>query len=372
MKNNSENKSRFKGSGKEIDLIELTKKLWHGRRLLIRTAIIFTVFGLSIAILTPKEFTASTTLIPQTSGGQNNLGGLSSLASMAGFNLDLSQGASDISPQIYPQIIQSVPFQLEIMNTPFTFSDVEDKMTLFEYYISVYKPGILETIKKYTIGLSGVIREIKGGKEEFEDIQNNNETPVRLTKKQDEIRKIISKNLSLSVNDKQGYVELSSRFFEPELAAQVTQKAKDLLQKTITEFKIEKATAQLQFIEERYNEKKKEFEVVQEKLAAFRDRNKNVTSAIALTQEEQLQNEYQLAFNVYSELAQQLEQAQIKVKEDTPVFSTIKPVVVPIEKSKPNRLFILIVWIFLGVLLGPVIIFVKGYWTNVKMTWTEK
>ena len=92
----------------------------------------------------------------------------------------------------------------------------------------------------------------------------------------------------------------------------MTQKAKDLLQKTITEFKIEKATAQLQFIEERYNEKKKEFELVQEKLAAFRDRNKNVTSAIALTHEEQLQNEYQLAFNVYSELAQQLEQAQIR------------------------------------------------------------
>ena len=157
MKNNGEGKSRFKGSGKEIDLIELIKKLWQGRRLLIRTAIIFTVFGLTIAILTPKEFTASTTLVPQTSGGQSNLGGLSSLASMAGFNLDLSRGASDISPQIYPQIIQSVPFQLEIMNTPFTFSGVEEKITLFDYYSLVYKPGVLASIKKYTIGLPGVI-----------------------------------------------------------------------------------------------------------------------------------------------------------------------------------------------------------------------
>ena len=87
-----------------------------------------------------------------------------------------------------------------------------------------------------------------------------------------------------------------------------------MLQEYITKFKIKKAKAQFEFIQERYQEKKNEFEKAQANLAEFRDRNKNVTSAIALTQEDRLQSDYQLIFNVYSELAKQLEQAQIKVK----------------------------------------------------------
>ncbi|MBN2737400.1 MAG: hypothetical protein JXR70_10505, partial [Spirochaetales bacterium] len=83
--NYKENKTTH--SDDEIDLIELLKKVWDGRKMILRTLIIFTLAGLAIAILSPKQFTASTTLVPQTSNGSSNLGGLSSLASMAGFNL---------------------------------------------------------------------------------------------------------------------------------------------------------------------------------------------------------------------------------------------------------------------------------------------
>ena len=162
---------------------------------------------------------------------------------------------------------------------------------------------------------------------------------------------------------------LSSRFHEARLSAEVAQKAQELLQQYITEFKIEKAKAQLEFIQERYAEKKEEFEKAQDNLAAFRDRNKNVTSALARTEEERLQSDYQLAFEVYSQLAQQQEQAQIKVKEDTPVFSILKPVVVPIEKSAPNRPMILIIWIFLGAIVSIGWIFGKQFLATVKERW---
>ncbi len=136
-----------------------------------------------------------------------------------------------------------------------------------------------------------------------------------------------------------------------------------------TEFKIKKANAQLIFIEGRCAEKRKDFERAQANLAAFRDRNKSVTSAVARTEEERLQSDYQLAFEVYSQLAQQLEQAQIKVKEDTPVFSIVKPVTVPIEKSKPNRPLILIIWTFLGVVFAIGWIFGKQFFLTVKNKW---
>jgi uncharacterized protein involved in exopolysaccharide biosynthesis len=196
--------------------------------------------------------------------------------------------------------------------------------------------------------------------------------PIVLTEDQELIRKMLAEWVTLETNDKEGYVVLNAKAPDAKLAAQIAYKAQTLLQKYITEFKIKKATAQLNFIAERYAEKKREFEKAQTNLAVFVDRNKNVTSAIARTEEDRLQNEYKLAFEVYSQLAQQLEQAQIKVKEDTPVFSIVKPVTVPIEKSKPNRPLILIIWTFLGGVIAIGWIFGKQFLATVKTKWNEE
>ena len=278
----------------------------------------------------------------------------------------------DLSPMVYPQIVQSVPFQLEIMNTPFNFSDVDHSVTLFEYYTEYNRPGFLASIKKYTIGLPFVIlKAIKGTPEESGTSQNSDGT-IRLSQDQDDLRKLLAENVTLETDDKNGVIILHSVFPEAKLAAEVGQKAQELLQQYITEFKIKKASAKLEFIQERYQEKKTEFEKAQSALAEFRDRNKNVTSALARTQEERLQSDYQLAFNVYSELAKQLEQAQIQVKEDTPVFSVIKPVVVPIEDNN-SGFMTLIIWTFLGGVIAIGWVFGKQFLATVKERWnTEK
>jgi uncharacterized protein involved in exopolysaccharide biosynthesis len=356
----------------EIDLMALAKTTWTGRKIILRAVIVCAILGVVIALLSPKEYTASTTLVPQLSSGSSRSGGLSSLAAMAGFNLNLNQSTSELSPMIYPQIVQSVPFQLELMKTPFTFPGVEKPVSLFEYYTEYSKPGALSLIKKYTIGLPFVIlKAIRGEPEEDSITINEPSETIQLTSQQEGVRKVIAGKVSLEPNDREGYIVLTTNFSDPYLAAQVARKAQQLLQKSITEFKIEKAQAELDFIKGRLEEKKQEFENAQAALAAFRDRNKNVTSAMARTEEERLQNEYQLAFDVYSSLAQQYEQAQIKVKEDTPVFSVIKPVTVPLERSKPNRKMIVIIWVFLGGLAGVGLVFAKHYWPTLKKRWKE-
>jgi len=85
-----------------------------------------------VALFSPPQYTASTKMVPQSSGGSSRTGGLSSLASMAGINLNMNQSTTELLPQTYPQILQSVPFQLELMQSKFTFSDVEEPVTLFE------------------------------------------------------------------------------------------------------------------------------------------------------------------------------------------------------------------------------------------------
>ncbi|HSO89437.1 MAG TPA: Wzz/FepE/Etk N-terminal domain-containing protein [Draconibacterium sp.] len=360
----------------EIDLIALAKTIWDGRRIIIRTVLIFMIIGLLIALFSPKEYTASSTMVPQLSSSKSKLGGLSSLAAMAGFNLDMNMETSELSPYIYPQIVQSVPFQLELMETPFKVKGIDKPISIYEYYTENYAGiNIISAAKKYTIGLPGVIlRALKSKQPEEEPAVSGDSifaSPISLTTDQESIRKMLSERVTLETNDKEGYVVLNAIAHDPKLAAQVAHKAQSLLQKYITEFKIKKANAQLAFIEERYAEKRKDFEKAQANLAAFRDRNKNVTSAVARTEEERLQSDYQLAFEVYSQLAQQLEQAQIKVKEDTPVFSIVKPVTVPVEKSKPNRPLILIIWTFLGGIIGVGWIFGKQFIQTIKVKWNE-
>lgn len=363
-------------SDDEIDLIALAKTIWNGKKIIITFVVVFMILGFFVAILSPKEYTASTTMVPQLSSGKSKLGGLSSLAAMAGFNLDMNMETSELSPLIYPQIVESVPFQLEIMETHFSFKDVDHPVSLYDYYMNYAKPDVISAVKKYTIGLPFVIlNAIKGDKNEDVPAVAGEElfdAPIALTQDQEKIRKMLSGKITLETNEKQGYVVLHALAHDPVLASQVAHKAQLLLQKYITEFKIKKASAQLAFITERYAEKKKDFEKAQTNLAVFVDRNKNVTSALARTEEVRLQNEYKLAFEVYSQLAQQLEQAQIAVKEDTPVFSIVKPVTVPLEKSKPNKPMILVIWTFLGGVLGIGWIFGKQFLADIRKKWNEE
>jgi len=353
----------------EIDLIAIAQNIWKGRRTIIKTVIIFTFLGLSVALFSKKEYKASTIMVPQIDN-TSRVGGLSSLASLAGFNVDMNAGANAISPNLYPMIISSTGFQLEIMNTEYMFEELDKPISLLDYYLSVHKPGLFGIIKKYTVGLPGLIlSSIRG--EQPEVVSDSYPEIYKLTKDQDEVRNIIENNLSLEANDKEGYLTLSSRFHQAHLSAQVAQKAQELLEEYVTQFKVKKATAQLEFIKERYDENLSEFEEAQSKLAAFRDANKNISSEKMRTQEERLQNEYQLAFEVYSELAKQMEQSLIKVEEDTPMFSIISEVTVPIEQSKPNRKLILLLWILLGIISGISIILGRSVFSSINRRWKE-
>jgi uncharacterized protein involved in exopolysaccharide biosynthesis len=159
---------------------------------------------------------------------------------------------------------------------------------------------------------------------------------------------------------------------EAKASAQLGQRAQELLQQYIIEFKIKKAKANLDFIQQRFDETTKKFEAAQEKLASFRDRNKSVTLATAKTEEERLTSQYNLIYSIYSELAKQLEQAKIQVKQDTPVFTIIEPVSVPTKKTKPNRPMILFIWLFLGSVAGTGILFGKGFIEPLKTKWKEE
>ena len=357
----------------EIDLIQLAKTLWTGRRTVIKTTLIFMVLGLFIALFSAKEYTASSTMVPQSAEGGSKLGGgLGGLAAMAGINLGGAGAGSTIPPSLYPKIIESVPFQKEMMKTLLTIEGQKEKVTFQAYYLEIVKPGLLGYIKKYTIGLPGaIIKAIKGDASRSLSGVEGNDNLLTISQDDKELMELLSSQLSLEVNDKDGYVSISARMPEARPAAELVQRAQILLQEAITDFKIQKAKDQMFFVEERYAEKEAAFTAAQNKLARFRDQNKNVSTAVAQTQMERLQSEFSMASSVYTELAKQLETQKIQVKEDTPVFTIIDPVSVPLDKSKPKRPMILIIWTFLGGIVGVGMVFGKQFMGSIKEQWQD-
>jgi uncharacterized protein involved in exopolysaccharide biosynthesis len=357
----------------EIDLIALVKTFWKGRPILIKSILIFGIIGFIVAISSPKEYIAQTVMVPQVGEGQSKLGGLGGLAAMAGINISTGSTGSELSPTIYPQIVASIPFQLELMNTPLKFQELATPVTLFEYYTKESKPSSISSFMKYTIGLPGVVLGAIKGKAPVEDLLGTGaKQPLQLSEDQRDVRKKLTQLVSLEVNAKEGYLTLSTKMFEAGPAAQLAQRAQELLQQYIIEFKVKKTKANLDFVQQRYDETEKKFEAAQQRLAQFRDRNKNMSSAIASTEGERLTSQFNLVYGVYSELAKQLEQAKIQVKQDTPVFTVIEPVSVPTERSKPNRPMILFIWIFLGGVVGTGVIFGRQYLATIKERWREE
>ena len=359
----------------EIDLIALAKTFWSGKRTVLISILICGVLGFFIAISASKEFVASTIMVPSGSDAGSKLGGLGGLAAMAGINIG-SSTSSELSPTVYPQIISSLPFQMELMKTPLNFQEFSQPVILFDYYTRIQKPNLL---LKYTIGLPGVIIGLPGvilsaikGKQPEKLITSEENQPFELSDKQRDVRQILFGLISLDVNAKDGLLTLSAKMPEARAAAQLGQRAQELLQQYIVEFKIKKAKANLDFIQQRYDETSKKYEAAQQQLASFSDRNKNVSLATVKTEETRLNSQYNLIYSIYSELAKQLEQAKIQVKQDTPVFTIIEPISVPTKKSKPNRPMILFIWLFLGGVIGTGIVFGKGYLRTVKKQWNEK
>lgn len=350
----------------EIDLIALVKTVWRGRKKILKTMLICLVIGLFVAIFSEKEYTASTTFVAQTSDSKigGNLGGL---AAMAGINLGGMNSSSGISPDLYPQIISSIPFQKELMETPLTIEGQPDKITFKNFYTNIYNPSLFGYIKKYTIGFPGLILTVIKGKPKNNQQLNSNDKLLTISHEENKLIKKLSDQLVVEINDSDGFVTLSGKMPEDKASAELTLNARQLLQRYVIDFKIQKSKEQLEYIKERYLEVEIKFKEVQNKLAAYKDRNKFVSTALGNTTLETIQDEYSLVYSVYTELSKQYEAQLLQVTEDTPVFTVLKPVTIPLEKSKPRRVIVLIIWVLIGLVLGVCMVLGNHVLNEIKL-----
>ena len=336
----------------EIDLIAILKTVFLARRFVVKTTILFAVFGVILALISPVKYSASSTFVPQLSEGRTN-SSLGGLASLAGINLSAIMGSQpqEIPPSLYPQIAESIPYQLALLEAKVGSNDTSFR----NYILDQNDVAILPLLKKYTIGLPGLLFNKK--------TDNNEPTDSSLFQVSEEDKVLfafVAQVLSIEVDEQEGLVSISVELADRMVAAQLAQAATDLLQSNIIAFKSQSARNNLDFIERQYESKRQEFEQIQDSIAIFKDQNLNITSSLYQNQLSRLESQFTVTSSVFQELAGQVEQAKIQVNKDTPIFTIIEPVSVPLERSKPKRSMMVIIWTFLGGLFSVGWVLVKS------------
>ncbi|MCK9625410.1 MAG: Wzz/FepE/Etk N-terminal domain-containing protein [Bacteroidales bacterium] len=360
----------------EINLVELFKRLWQKRRFLFIITGCFFALGLLVAIFTPKEYNASCVFVPQ--GYNKNISGsINSMAAMAGLSIGNGNTSGDISPDVYPQVMDNIDLKKELINSEFYFKKFDKKLTLLDYYTNKkYKQfSLFGTIRKYTLGLPGVIlNAFRKDQDHKDDISIYSSVPyVNLTLEESRCVNKMNDNVKMDVVLKGGYISLTAKMPEAIAAAEVVGKSFDLLQKYVTKFRLEKAKSDYNYIKARCDDAEADYSAKQSAYAHYLDANRVVSTAIAMTKQEKLEREYDLANSIYNELSRQLMNAELKVTEDTPILTVIKPVVVPRIASKPKRLKIVLLWTFLGLIVSGGLVFGFDHLkNNTQLDWPKK
>ena len=340
----------------EIDLIELFKKIYVEKFFILKISLFAVLFGVFYALFQPNKYTSSTTFIPQLSSGVKTGGSsLSGLASLAGINIGNIESSSDFPPSLYPQVVNGVPFKLDLLSNEIKLNS--EVVLVKDYFLKKKSSNIIGTVKKYTIGLPSII--LGSFKDENKKEFLSEYEIYTITQEDKELFQIIDDNLSLSINDKEGFITISYTDTNKHIAAQITQISQNLLQEKIIDFKNKSSKETLDFALKQYDEKKESYEKLQDERAVFVDKNINISSSLFQNKLSRLESEVNILESIVQQLASQVEQAKLQVNKDTPVFTTIRPVTIPFEKSAPKRSLIVIVFAFLGLVLSSGFVLVR-------------
>lgn len=329
----------------EIDLIELAQKVWISRKLVFKACGYAMLVGLVVAFSIPKEYSTSVTLAPET-GGKSGNSSMGALAAVAGINLGTSAGEDALSPELYPDIVSSTPFLVDLFDIEVKDQKEKIDTTLYAYLDEYQRAPWWSVVTSAPFKALGWVISLFTDKEE--EGKSVKVDPFRLTIDEAAIADALSKRISVSVDKKTGVTTLSVTMQDPLISASVTDTVMRCLQYYITDYRTNKARHDLAFTEKLHKEAKESYTIAQSKYASFVDANQNIILLSYRAEQERLQNEMNLAYNVYTQVAQQLQMSRAKVQEITPVYTVVQPATVPLRPTKPNKIMILIGFIFLA------------------------
>lgn len=343
----------------EIDWMDILRRIYAIRKTLYKAAGVGVVLGIIIALSIPKQYTVTVTLSPEMGGDKAN-GGLASLASsfLGGGATSSSNDALNVT--LAPDIVASTPFILELFNTRVQTLEGELDTTLIAYMDEQKSPWFSYIVKAPGIAIKAIKAVLK---EEADTISVLN--PFQLTEEEyqkvEDLRKVITAN----VDKKTAVTTLSVTLQDSKVTAIVADSVVAKLQQYIIDYRIKKAKEDCAYLEELYKERQQEYYDAQSKYAHYFDTNRNIAFQSVRAEQERLQNDMNLAYQVYSQVAQQLQVARAKIQEEKPVFAVVEPATIPLKPSGTSRKII-----FVGILF--IVVCATGAWKLLGQEYWKK
>lgn len=360
-----------------FDWKPLLHELWKNRWFILKTVAVFLAIGLFVALFSQREYDAEVVLMPEFSTTSQersldfgSLSGLSGLGALGGSGIQTYRGSSNaIRVEIYPSIALSVPLLKELMYESFYIPKADTTVTLYHYFTEMHRPSVAAYAYRYTIGLPftfvcwfrGWFRSDDPERDviltaEAETMEGQ---LVRLTRTEHDLINELRGRISASNNRDDFTFSVRARMPNDYLSAQVSDALVKILIDYVTEYRTEKLREDLLFIENMAEEGRQRFFEAQITLAEFRDENRGLASDRARIRDEQLRNNYELAYSLYATLTRDAEQKRIQLQEETPIFKALEPAIVPVQHSQPRIVTIMMVTIFLGLIAAVTLIMIK-------------
>ena len=349
----------------EIDIMELISKLWKNRAMIIKWCIVGAIIGLVLGFSIPKTYKAGVTLAPEMQ--QKTSSGVSSIASMMGVNLNNSVDA--ISVEMFPDVVHSTPFIFELFDLPVTFERKDSVITvpLVEYMKEYQKSPWWTPILKFPFKVLGWCIDLVTPDKEEEEGVGGALNPNNLPKKERGVVKFFAENIMVNVDKKSFKTEMSIEMQDPQVVATVMDAIVENLKDYMSDYRTSKSRQDVENLQVIADLRRADYYKAQQAYADYVDSNKNVSLQSAQVERERLQQEMNLAYQVYSQVATNLEGARIQAEQAKPVFVVINPVTVPIRKSAPSKAKMLVIFTFLaGCCAAAWVLFGDEYWKKLK------
>lgn len=310
--------SRATPPGEPVSLLVAGSVLLRHRRLIMLLMLVGGVAGLAFGLLSARKYSSSAILLPE-SGEDGGASGLAMAASQ--FGIEIPMGEDGWGPPIYVELLESQALLATV---------AADTVTVAE------DGGRRATVADL-LGISAPTE------------------PERLAKA---ARRLREKVVDASEDKKLGAVRLHVRTRWPSVSFAIAERLVGDVHRFNLETRQSRAMAERRFIEAQVEESRQALRGSEDRLQAFLQRNRVLGNSPMLDFEhDRLEREVTLRQQMYTSLAQKLDESRIREVRNTPVVTLLESPRLPVMGDARGSVQKALLGAFAGLVLGTFVAF---------------
>lgn len=313
------------------------------KKTLAAFAVVGAVVGIVYAFAQPRSYSSDVVLAPEVASGSGMSESLASMASSFGLDLGKNSSIDALYPEIYPTLMSSTDFILKLFDVKVTLSDGRTK--------TYYKHLVQDTkMPFWNYPISWLKRQFAKKKKAAPAVAST-DGPIKLSVDDAGLVSAIRSSISCVVLKKTNVITIEVTDQDPQVAAILADTLQKRLQSYITDYRTHKARNDVNYYQKLYNESRTAYLNAQHAYATYADANEDVVLQVYASKRDELENEMQIKYDLYSQVNVQLQRARAQLQESTPAFTVLQSATVPIRPSSMPRTYVALMFLVAAVVL---------------------